>query len=89
MNIEDTFTWRLVVVYGSSYEEHKLEFLTELELVMNTWQGPTLLGGDFNLVRNQKEKSNKIVNFTQTMVFNEWIHRWGLIEYKDPNKTYT
>jgi hypothetical protein len=47
------------------------------------------LGGDFNLVRNQKEKNNKIVNFTQTMTFNEWIHRWGLIEYKDPNKTYT
>jgi hypothetical protein len=78
-----------VVVYGSSYEEHKLKFLTELELVMDTWQGPTLLGGDFNLVRNQKEKNNKIVNFTQTMTFNEWIHRWGLIEYKDPNKTYT
>jgi hypothetical protein len=23
------------------------------------------------------------------MAFNEWIHRWGLIGYKDPKRTYT
>jgi hypothetical protein len=23
------------------------------------------------------------------MAFNEWIHRWGLIEYKDPIRIFT
>jgi hypothetical protein len=45
------FTWKLIVVYGPSYEEQKHDFLDELESVMNLWQGPTLIGGDFNLVR--------------------------------------
>jgi hypothetical protein len=88
-SIDNKFTWRLVVVYGLAYDDHKVDFLTELEMVMNTWQGPTLVGGDFNLVRTQNEKSNKIVIFSHTMAFNEWIHRWGLIEYKDPIRIFT
>jgi hypothetical protein len=44
-NIKDKVTWRFIAVYGSPYEEHKLEFLTEMDLVMDKWQGPTLLGG--------------------------------------------
>jgi hypothetical protein len=35
-NVGDKFTWRLVVVYGSVYDVYKLDFLTELEMVMNT-----------------------------------------------------
>jgi exonuclease III len=89
-NSGDNFTWRLIVVYGSPYEEHKNEFMFELDMVMGTWQGPTLLGGgDFNLVRNQREKSNNIVNYAHTMAFNDLINRWGLIDYKDPNRTFT
>jgi hypothetical protein len=38
------------VVYGSPYEETKLEFIDELQLVMWNWEGPTLVGSDFNLV---------------------------------------
>jgi hypothetical protein len=34
-NLNDKFTWRLIVVYGSPDEEHKLYFLVELDLVMN------------------------------------------------------
>jgi hypothetical protein len=34
-NLNDKFTWRLIVVYGSPDEEHKLDFLVELDLVMN------------------------------------------------------
>jgi hypothetical protein len=50
-NQADQFIWRLVVVYGSPYEETKLEFIKDLQEVMGTCQGPTLVGGDFNLVR--------------------------------------
>ena len=34
------FSFKLVVVYGSSYEHGKHNFLDELEKVMSSWQGP-------------------------------------------------
>jgi hypothetical protein len=37
-------------VYGSPYEESKVEFIDELHLIMGLLGGSTLLGGDFNLV---------------------------------------
>jgi hypothetical protein len=33
-NSQDKLIWRLVVVYGSPYEESKLEFLQELENIL-------------------------------------------------------
>jgi hypothetical protein len=47
-NITYDFVWRLVVVYGTPYEEFKVDFINELHEVMGGWQGPTILGGDFN-----------------------------------------
>jgi hypothetical protein len=44
------------MVYGSPYEESKLTFINELDEVLGSWQGATLMGGDFNLVRSQNEK---------------------------------
>jgi hypothetical protein len=46
-NQVDKFVWRMVVVYGSPYEETKTEFIDELHLVMDQWQGPTLVGSGF------------------------------------------
>jgi hypothetical protein len=43
--------WRFISVYGSTYEEHKLDFINELHNVFASWNGPTLVGGDFNLIR--------------------------------------
>jgi hypothetical protein len=77
------------VVYGSPYEELKVSFLDEMEMVMTRWQGPTLIGGDLNLVRNQGEKNNAVVNFNLVSIFNEWINRWGLIEIKDPVRSFS
>lgn len=45
------FSWKLVVVYGSPYDSGKPDFIRELQDVMQKWQGPILVGGDFNLVR--------------------------------------
>jgi hypothetical protein len=41
-NSYDKFVWRLVVVYGSPYEEGKSEFLQELENILGNWDGPTV-----------------------------------------------
>jgi hypothetical protein len=86
-NNTDKFTWSLIVVYDSPYDETKLEFIDELHFVMGLWDGPTLIGGDFNLVRSQKEKNNGMVNFTHTSRFKDWINLWGLIEIKDPSRS--
>jgi hypothetical protein len=51
--------------------------------------GVTSPGGDFNLVRFQQEKSTGNINFAHSTVFNEWINEWGLIEIKDPGRSFT
>lgn len=43
---KDGFQWKLVVVYGSTYDEHKQEFLDELSYLVNGWKDPTMFGGD-------------------------------------------
>lgn len=75
----DGFEWRVVVVYGSPYEEGRLEFISELHQLFINCKVPTLIGGDFNLVRYQKDKSNGIVDFKWCEKFNEWINIWNLL----------
>jgi hypothetical protein len=83
------FNWRLVVVYGSPYEEGKQDFLEELHKVMLSWQGPTLFGGDFNLVRSSRDKNNGNINHKWADAFKGWINCWGIIEINSSNKMYT
>jgi hypothetical protein len=65
-NHRDNFVWRLIVVYGSHYDNSKLGFISELDTSMGDWQGPTLIGGDFNLVRSQKEKKAMEISISIT-----------------------
>lgn len=71
------------------YEEGKQEFLDELEMVMNDWSGPIMLGGDFNLTRSQVDKSNGNVNFRWVDKFNSWINKWGPLELCPGNRDFT
>jgi hypothetical protein len=71
------FNWRLVIIYGSPYEEGKVEFIDELHLVLSNWQGPTLVGGDFNLSRFSSHKSNGRIILKWVDCFNDWVNRWG------------
>jgi hypothetical protein len=88
-NQTDNFLWRVITVYESPYEETKIDFITELHKVCGDWLGPTLIGGDFNLVRCQEEKSNVNINFNHADMFNDWIDSWGLIEIKDPIRVFS
>lgn len=56
---------------------------------MGSWNGPTLLGGDFNIVRNQREKNNGLINFSIVDMFNDWIDIWALMDIKDPARGFT
>jgi hypothetical protein len=52
-------------------------------MVMANWQCPTTLSGNFNIVRNQREKRNGVIKFNLVSSFNEWINTYGLIDIKD------
>ena len=49
--------WRLISVYGSAYDNFKLDFINELHNLLNNWTRPTIVGGDFNLVRAAEDKN--------------------------------
>jgi hypothetical protein len=55
-NICNNFTWIFIAVYGPAHEEGKYSFLQELTQACNTETLPILIGGDFNIIRNQNEK---------------------------------
>jgi endonuclease/exonuclease/phosphatase family metal-dependent hydrolase len=76
-------------VYGSAYDEHKLEFINELHNVYASWNGPTIVGGDFNLIRESKEKNTGNINEHWTHLFNDWINKFALIEIKNANRQFT
>jgi hypothetical protein len=81
--------WRHIFVYGSPYEEGKEEFLSELHTLFLDNNLPTLVSGDFNLVRFQEDKSNGVVNQKWCDKFNAWIEIWGLIEVRMSNRKFT
>ncbi|KAG2656080.1 hypothetical protein PVAP13_1KG057385 [Panicum virgatum] len=83
------FSWKMVVVYGSPYEERKQAFLDEIHLVLSKWDGPTLIAGDFNLVRFSSDKNNGIINHRWADAFNDWVSRWALLELNPANKKFT
>lgn len=83
------FNWKQVVLYASPYEEGKQSFVEELHSVMSNWNGPILIGGDFNLVRFATEKSNGIINHRWADAFNDWISKWALLELNPSNKLFT
>jgi hypothetical protein len=88
-NKSNGFAWKLVVVYGPAYDELRQEFLDELEIVMGSWKGPIMVGGDFNFVRFASDKSNGIYNHRWADGFNEWVSKWALMELNPSNKKFT
>lgn len=88
-NKEDGFFWHLIVVYGTTYAEYKLEFIAELHEVMGLLTYPVLFGGDFNLVREARDKSSGKINANWAFLFNDWINKWALMETKMDNRSYT
>jgi hypothetical protein len=44
-NKKDGFVWKLVLVYGSPYEDKNVAFIDELHLLLEGWQGPIMVRG--------------------------------------------
>jgi len=54
--------WSLATVYGPVEENLKLEFLNELREIRADCDGPLLIGSDFNLIYQARDKSNDRLN---------------------------
>lgn len=66
-----------------------MDFLLEIEGLLANWEGPTVIGGDFNIVTTAKEKSNGNINQKWANMLLEVINKWSLIELKNCSRTYT
>jgi hypothetical protein len=38
---------------------------------------------------DHKKRSNGVINFSHSNAFNEWINTWGLMEIRDPSRSFT
>jgi hypothetical protein len=51
---------KLVMVYGPAHEDRRELFLTKLVEICSTIKIPTLIGGDFNILRFSNEKTKTL-----------------------------
>jgi endonuclease/exonuclease/phosphatase (EEP) superfamily protein YafD len=83
------FTCRITIVYGSAYEVKKQEFIHELLHLFLHWDGPALVGGDFNLIRSYLDKNNDNIDYRWVDKFNTLVEMWTLLEIKLAGRAYT
>ncbi|KAL6345965.1 hypothetical protein AAG906_025245 [Vitis piasezkii] len=58
-NVEDGFVWIFTGVYGSFSREDREAFWEELGAIRGIWSDPWCIGGDFNVVLSQRERSSQ------------------------------
>jgi hypothetical protein len=85
----DSFNWILKAVYGPAEEEFKTPFLTELVRACQQNLLPTLIGGDFNIMRNSKEKNNDRFSDRWPFLFNAVIGSFDLREIDLTGRQFT
>ncbi|KAE8769831.1 putative anion transporter 2, chloroplastic [Hordeum vulgare] len=74
------YKWEVIVVYGPADHSRSVSFLEELRRKVATAHLPVVVGGDFNLIHSEEDKSNNLVNFPQMHMFNDCIVELGLRE---------
>nr|ABA98398.1 retrotransposon protein, putative, unclassified [Oryza sativa Japonica Group] len=88
-NKEDRFEWILMAVYGPAQDEFKSSFLAELVRACQQNPHPTLIGGDFNILRSSIEKNNKRYNDRWPFLFNAVIDSFDLREIALAGRQFT
>lgn len=81
--------FNVIFVYASPYEDGKESFISELHTIFLETTGPIQIGGDFNLVRYQTDKSNGNVDQKWCDKFNAWVEIWNLLEIRLSHRRYT
>jgi hypothetical protein len=76
----NNFKWILMAVYGPAQDNFKTAFLSKLVRTCQQNPLPTLIGGDFNIMRNSKVKNNDRFNKRWPFLFNAMIDSFDLWE---------
>jgi exonuclease III len=79
----------LVMVYGPAHEDRRDVFLAELAETCAKIKNPTLIGGDFNILRFSNEKNKKFVSNKFTDLFNYIINKYELRDLPLIGSLYT
>jgi hypothetical protein len=79
----------IVGVYGPADHSFSREFLEEISNKIASSELPIIMGGDFNLIRSQADKSNDRVNWARINMFNEAIGEWGVREIPRTGARFT
>jgi exonuclease III len=85
----NNFRWEVVTVYGPAQHDYSLDFLLELDTICSRGGLPKVLGGDFNLIRNEEDKSSDNYNNNLMNHFNDFIGRHHLREVVRAGSKYT
>ncbi|WVZ83656.1 hypothetical protein U9M48_030783 [Paspalum notatum var. saurae] len=83
------FISNLTLVYGPAQEDRKQRFLTELANLLSNETLPTLIGGDFNILRRPQEKSKGQFNNRWPFLFNAIIDAYNLRELDLSGRQFT
>jgi hypothetical protein len=76
----NNFKWILMDVYGPVQDNFKTAFLSELVRACQQNPLPTIIGGNFNIMRHSKEKNNDRFNDRWPFLFNAVIYSFDLQE---------
>jgi len=88
-NKQDDFKWILMVVYGPAQEDFKSVFLSDLVRTCQQNILPTLIGGDFNIMRHIKEKNKDNFKPRWPFLFNAVIDSFDLRERELTGQQFT
>ncbi|KAG2576580.1 hypothetical protein PVAP13_6NG031666 [Panicum virgatum] len=88
-NKSDDFKWILMAVYGPAQDDFKPAFLAELVRTCQQNPVPTLIGGDFNIMRHSKEKNKNNFNPRWPFLFNAVIDSFDLREIELTGHQFT
>jgi endonuclease/exonuclease/phosphatase family metal-dependent hydrolase len=78
-----------MAVYGPTHDNFETAFLSKLVRTCQQNPLPTLIGGDFNIMRNSKEKDNDRYSDRWPFRFNAVIFRFDLQEIELSRRQFT
>ena len=78
-NMEDGFVWMFTGVYGFTKEERECLW-EELWVIKGIWEDPWCLGGDFNIILFQRERSRQGRLTAAIKRFAQIVDELGLVD---------
>lgn len=92
MTIRDrrsNFRWMMVTVYGPVNHDFSNDFLAEIGNICEQAVLPIIIGGDFNLIREEADKNSGNYNYQLMDAFNNFIGDHQLRELKRSGQKFT